>query len=314
MSTDQADTAAVFNEASGKKCDRLPLRDVNDFLADLDEVLSPSPSASQAPQPTAAEDTPAKHQKRGEKRWWDEVYWDNEADQDTFTGNAPAPVSAPSVPPQPTHAPNIPQDVEKDPEDVKDVKKGAPKADPPTKTAAGKKKARTKQLGGLPKNSASSGRGTVSERPTGYEDFGSVKQTGPLTRRGRRVFFAGTAAGIGYGLQLDHVPKFLMAHADQYATPVTAALLGASILCLSTRTRAGGVLFVSSLLGIAVLQMFDPAYVVGGGLAASFQAAYLLAKNWAGKYGGIWPWKGVLWLIHVPAATASLVVIQYGTN
>ncbi|BFO23026.1 hypothetical protein SHKM778_94140 (plasmid) [Streptomyces sp. KM77-8] len=105
-----------------------------------------------------------------------------------------------------------------------------------------------------------------------------------------------------------------MVHAGQYATPVAGCALGAGVLGLAMRSRLGGVVFVSSLGLITALQMARPAWVVGGGVALGLQIAYRVVRGWVGHYGDKWPWKGVVWAAHVPAATATVAFLLYGTN
>ncbi|MEH0417840.1 hypothetical protein [Streptomyces sp. B21-083] len=87
-----------------------PARGVDDFLADLDDVLAtstppiPAPTPTPEPEPTAVAPTPDTAPAPArvpdpspgppEKDWWSDVYKHDKADQDTFTGNTPAPVPA----------------------------------------------------------------------------------------------------------------------------------------------------------------------------------------------------------------------------
>lgn len=119
---------------------------------------------------------------------------------------------------------------------------------------------------------------------------------------------------MGWGLHLDDWVTGLLAQADQYATPVAGCALGLGVLGLATRSKLGGVVFVSSLVLITALQMARPAWVVGGGISLGLQIAYRMVRGWVGPYGERWPWKGVVWAAHIPAATATVASLLYGTN
>ncbi|MCX5207506.1 hypothetical protein OG897_39650 [Streptomyces sp. NBC_00237] len=337
------------------------VRDVSDFLADLDDVLAtstaptiPAPATEPDPEPDAAAtmpdvaldldmvgpdaDTdkepvaaealapapveapaPAARPPALAKDWWNDVYKDDAADQDTFTGNAPAPAVAP---PPPKHAPAaapaqpVAEGDDADDEDGDDEDE----APEPKKTRTGRKK----------EQDAEDAEAGTDEAPepatTGGRIVAAVKKAGPVVAgtanggglinnpRGRQTVFAGTAYAAGWGLHLDDWVTGLMAHADQYATPVAGCALGLGVLGLATRSKLGGVVFVSSLGLITALQMARPAWVVGGGVALGLQLAYRMVRGWVGHYGDKWPWKGVVWAAHVPAATATVAFLLYGTN
>ncbi|MDF3303378.1 hypothetical protein P3H78_33200, partial [Streptomyces sp. K1PA1] len=121
MSTDQVEAAApTVGDAPEAESPKGPVREVNDFLADLDNVLAtstapsiPAPAAEPDPPPDAASTMPdvdldldvdrpvepapapdaappapaaAPAPAPPAKDWWDDVYRHDAADQDTFTG------------------------------------------------------------------------------------------------------------------------------------------------------------------------------------------------------------------------------------
>lgn len=271
-----------------------------------------APAPVQAPAPAARPPAPAKD-------WWNDVYKDDAADQDTFTGNAPAPAVAP---PPPKHAPAaapaqpVVEGDDADDEDGDDQDE----APEPKKTRTGRKKdqdAEDDEAGTdeAPEPTTTGGRIVAAVKKAGPVVAGTANGGGLINNpRGRQVVFAGTAYAVGWGLHLDDWVTGLLAQADQYATPVAGCALGLGILGLATRSKLGGVVFVSSLGLITVLQMARPAWVVGGGISLGLQIAYRMVRGWVGPHGERWPWKGVVWAAHIPAATATVASILYGTN
>lgn len=358
MSTDQAEAGApTVSEAPEQESTRNPVREVNDFLADLDNVLAtstaqsiPAPAAEADPAPDAAATmpdvdlgldvdrplepapgpdaapptaAPAPAPAPPAKDWWADVYQDDAADQDTFTGNAPvqspASVAAPPLS-KDAAAPAQPVAAE---DDAADEYGGDQDETPEPKTNwAWWKKDQTVRDDGdepdsedAPAPAATGGRFASAVKNAGPVIPGTANDGGLVDNpRGRQVVFAGTAYAAGWGLHLDDWVTHLMAHADQYATPVGGCALGLGVLGLATRSKWGGVLFVSSLGLITVLQMARPAWVVGGGVALGLQVAYRMVRGWVGRYGEKWPWKGVVWAAHVPAATATVAFLLFGTN
>ncbi|MEU3220642.1 hypothetical protein [Streptomyces sp. NPDC006971] len=340
------------------------VRDVSDFLADLDDVLAtstaptiPAPTTEPDPEPDAAATMPdvdldldvvdadtdtdadtapaaaapapvqppapveAPAPAAPAKDWWNEVYRHDAADQDTFTGNVPAPPNAPPPPKNaPAAAPAQPVvEEEADDEDAED-QQGEPEA----------KKTRTRRKKDQADQDEDAEEADADEVPapvtTGGRFAAAVKNAGPVIAgtttsgglinnpRGRQVIFAGTAYAAGWSLHLDDWVTGLMAHADQYATPVAGCALGAGVLALAMRSKLGGVIFVSSLGLITALEMVRPTWIVGGSVALGLQIAYRMVRGWAGHYGDKWPWKGVVWAAHVPAATSTVAFLLYGTN
>ncbi|MEU2159059.1 hypothetical protein ABZ532_29310 [Streptomyces sp. NPDC019396] len=338
------------------------VRDVSDFLADLDDVLAtstaptiPEPATEPDPEPDAAATMPdvdldldvvdtdtdadtapaaaasapaqppapveAPAPAAPAKDWWNDVYKDDAADQDTFTGNVPAPPTAPPSPKNaPAAAPAQPVvEEDADDEDAED-QQGEPEA---KKTRTGRKKDQAAQdddaeeadADDAPAPATTGGRFAAAVKNAGPVIAGTTQGGGLINNsRGRQVIFAGTAYAAGWSLHLDDWVTGLMAHADQYATPVAGCALGAGVLALAMRSKLGGVIFVSSLGLITALQMARPAWVVGGGVALGLQIAYRMVRGWVGHYGDKWPWKGVVWAAHVPAATATVAFLLYGTN
>ncbi|MEU3267915.1 hypothetical protein [Streptomyces bacillaris] len=290
--------------------------DVVDTDTDADTApiaAAPAPAQPPAPVEAPAPAAPAKD-------WWNDVYKDDAADQDTFTGNVPAPPTAP--PPlknAPAAAPSQPV-VE---EDADDGDAEDHQGEPESKTRTGRKKDQAAQDDDAEEADADEAPAPVT---TGGRFAAAVKNAGPVIAgtakggglinnpRGRQVIFAGTAYAAGWSLHLDDWVTGLMVHAEQYATPVAGCALGAGVLGLAMRSKLGGVVFVSSLGLITALQMARPAWVVGGGVALGLQIAYRMVRGWVGHYGDKWPWKGVVWAAHVPAATATVAFLLYGTN
>ncbi|MFG2097223.1 hypothetical protein [Streptomyces sp. NPDC048612] len=361
MSTDQAEAESLTIDEAPAPEPAAPARGVDDFLADLDEVLAtstaptipaPAPAAEPAPEPEAAAtmpdvdraldvadpDTdiapaaaPAPVPAAPAKDWWNDVYRDDAADVDTFTGNIPAAAATPApvaTPPKPSHAPDAPRD--KDDVDQADDQADEDDDQAPAKKwwSLKKKFAADVQDDEADGDSDEDGDGDEAAAPTGKtggQFTAAVKNAGPVgsrlkdgglvnNPRGRQVLFAGTAYAMGWGLGWDDRLTDLMAHSAQYAIPVTGCALGAGVLGLATGTKGGGVVFVSSLALITALTMADPSRVVGGGVALGCQIAYRFVRGWVGHYGGTWPWKGVVWAAHVPAATATVAFLLYGTN
>ncbi|MET9365777.1 hypothetical protein ABZX93_33380 [Streptomyces sp. NPDC006632] len=329
------------------------VRDVSDFLADLDDVLAtstaptiPAPATEPDLEPDAAATMPdvdldldvvgpveapapapveAPAPVAPAKDWWSDVYKDDAADQDTFTGNAPTPAA---VPPPPKHAPAAAPAQPVVEEDDADDEDGDAQGEAPEskKTWTWRKKDQDAEVDEAGTGEAGTGEAPEPAATTGGRFVAAVKKAGPVVAgtanggglinnpRGRQVVFAGTAYAVGWGLHLDDWVTGLLAQADQYATPVAGCALGLGVLGLATRSRLGVVVLVSSLGLITALQMARPAWVVGGGISLGLQIAYRMVRGWVGPYGERWPWKGVVWAAHIPAATATVASLLYGTN
>ncbi|MET8807895.1 hypothetical protein [Streptomyces sp. NPDC004546] len=115
MTTTTGHTDVQAPDGTAESLDTAPVRNVDDFLADLDDVLAeqtapavpasePAPAEAQVPAPT---EPPQAAPTASDKDWWDPLYRDDRADQDTFTGNLPD-----SAPPRPPHPPAVPAQVE----------------------------------------------------------------------------------------------------------------------------------------------------------------------------------------------------------
>ncbi|MEU6290331.1 hypothetical protein [Streptomyces sp. NPDC046988] len=352
----------MADDASAPEPKKGPVREVADFLADLDDVLAtstaptiPPPAAQPDPAPDAASTMPdvdlnldvdgktepapapdaappspprAPSQPPRAEDWWSDVYQHDTADQDTFTGNKPVrvPVAAatPAASKDAAAAPAQPVAAEDDPDEEDDDDDNQDETPEPKKAWAWWKKDETSQDDG--EGDEASDEEASAPAATGGRFTGAVKSAGPVIAgtthggglfnnpRGRQVVFAATAYAAGWGLRLDDWVTGLMAHADQYATPVAGCSLGLGIVALAMRSKLGGVVFVSSLALITALQMARPAWVVGGGVALGFQVAYRVVRGWVGRHGEKWPWKGVVWAAHIPAATATVACLLFGTN
>ncbi|MFI7278513.1 hypothetical protein [Streptomyces sp. NPDC049879] len=365
MSTDQAEAAApAVEEAPAAEAKTTPKRDVDDFLADLDDVLAtsaaptipapateqvpdaaatmpdvdldldvvePEPEAPAAPAP-APEPTPAPH-----ADWWNDVYKDDRADQDTFTGNAPsAPVAAPA-PPRPDYAPDVPAAAAPAPAEDDDQDQVAVEAeDADDEEPAPKRRRWSLRKPGqdtaddeadddeedddapakAPKVQKTKGSG--GGQSAAGKEFKAAAQAATSgflhSQRGGKAVFAASAFGLGWGLHLDDRVTDLMVHAHQYAIPITGCALLGGLVCLATGTKGGAAIFVGSLGLITALTMVDPARVVGGGVALGCFTAYRFLRRWLGNYGDQWPWKAVTWFAFVPTAASTVAVLLYGTN
>jgi hypothetical protein len=323
MTTEQTEASTTgVDDASAATAPNPPARNVDGFLADLDTVLTaatapaiPIPaiepdSAVIAEPPAGAGPEPASATGPEQNRdWWDPLYRDDKADLDTFTGNAPN--EAP-VPLKPAFAPDLPAE-ENDADDPDDESARAE-----SRRSRKKKDQVDDEEGGGADDGAS------SKKVAKNSAMKSAKATGAAlvaagdgainNPQGRQVIFAGTAYGLGWSLHLDDWFIRAMEHAAQYATPVAGCALAAGVVGLCTRTKFGGFVFVSSLTVITALEMVDPARIVGGGLALGLQIAYRGFRRWMSPYGAKWPWAAVAWFAHVPAATASVAFVLYGTN
>ena len=61
--------------------------------------------------------------------------------------------------------------------------------------------------------------------------------------------------------------------------------------------------------------MVGPVWVVGGGLVLGLQLALpRWSADGSASTARSWPWKGVVWAAHVPAATATVTFLLYGTH
>ncbi|OEJ20893.1 DNA-directed RNA polymerase I subunit RPA34 [Streptomyces subrutilus] len=303
-----------------------PVRDVTDFLADLDAVLAdatdtatpaaaepvadpeplPEPEPVHVPAPAPA---PAVTRTR-EKEWWENVYNDDRSDLDTHTGNRlnpPKPVEPPSAPETvPVDDPNEeaePED-EVDPEGEAEPDTEVEVEEPARKKSKKQRKAEAAEAAAVEETSAT--------RP--WHAPPRRDEAVFLNEKGRRVIFAGTAYGLGWGTGLYHLAIQVMDGATQYATPVAAVSLGLGVLGLASRSKFGGIVFVGSLGLITALQMVDPAYIIGGGLAIGLQSLYRCFRRWMGPHAATWPWAAVAWIAHVPAATATVALVLYRTN
>lgn len=351
MSTDQAETAApTVDEPPPAETNPGPLRAVDDFLADLNVVLDsaadlavPAPAAEPGPEPDVAATmpdadpdlvvepqagtAPAPHPKPAtllSGDWWGTLYRHGDADLDTFTGNVPTPGTAPgpdpvTAPPKPTHVPHVPGSrATVDPVGSKDNTDGKGAATGVAKTARPARKQDRGSAGSGPAPAKASGKGRALVRAAAADASDN--------RRGRQVVFAATAYGMGWSLGLDDAAKGLMAHAAQLVVPLSGCALCAGLVGLAASvlgnpklraiipTKVGGAVFVGSLALITVLNMVDPPLLVGGCVALGLQVGYRILRRWVGPHGDKWPWKGVLWAVHVPAATATVAFLLYGTN
>jgi hypothetical protein len=113
MTTTTGHTEVQDPDGTAESSDTAPVRNVDDFLADLDDVLAeqaapaapvaePAPAEAPVPAPAPAEPVqtaPA----ASDEDWWDPLYRHDRADQDTFTGNLPE-----DAPPRPPHPPVVP--------------------------------------------------------------------------------------------------------------------------------------------------------------------------------------------------------------
>lgn len=299
--------------------------------ADLDLDVEPPAATVTVPDADPAPEPPAVASARD---WWDPLYRDDTADQDTFTGNVPPTATVPAEAPvaggtpEPGRAADVPgaQDTADKVDDADGDEDGDDAAPAKSKRFRSLLKRGqdndadndTDQDDEDGDNAAKSRKKSSGKKDDGAKKAGAAVVSageGVLNNsRGRQVLFAGAAYAMGWSLGLDDWAMGLMEHSAQYATPVAGCALGAGVLGLVTRSKVGGVVFVSSLALIAALEMVDPARIVGGGLALGLQIAYRIVRGWAGRYGEQWPWKGVVWAAHVPAATATVAFLLYGTN
>ncbi|MEU9760274.1 hypothetical protein AB0D98_11000 [Streptomyces sp. NPDC047987] len=276
-------------------------------------AIAPSPdikpvveTPATPPKPVAPPVFPAPRRPRPvPKNWWDNVYKDDKADQDTFTGNlpedAPAPTSpTPAEPVEPVK-PKVVQVVKKEApadsgeDDGDDDAEGTPPADAPSKA---------RRAWGRLKQDHEARREAPKDTSGGFLN----------NPRGRQVIFAATAYGMGWSMGLDDWVSGLLNMSDQYAIPGAGCTACIGIVGLSMRNRFGGLVFASSLALIAVLAMAGPAVFIGGSLALGSQLAYRVVRGFTGEYGQQWPWKAVVWAAHIPAATTTVEFILHGTN
>ncbi|MFJ3949000.1 hypothetical protein ACIPXV_02875 [Streptomyces libani] len=284
---------------------------VDDFLADLDAVLNeatalPPPPAIEPEQPREQAPATPVLQPAAEPDWWSTVYDDDRAHEDTFRGHTAA-----DVPPEPDHAPvpapaeqldgELADEADAEPDDTGEQDEDG--TDAPKKP---KKKGKSKGHKGKGKKKGSGGKAAKA----------AAAEAGIFNNpRGRKVVFAATAYAMGWGLHLDDRATDLMTHAADYALPVAGCALLAGITCLAVSpSKAGCLVLVGSLALIGALEMISPAHVVGGSLALGCQIAYRILRHWVGHFGDRWPWKGVLWAAHIPAATTTVALLLYGTN
>ncbi|WP_331726295.1 hypothetical protein [Streptomyces sp. NBC_00470] len=347
MSTDQADATAAPTAGQAPEPATAALRPVDGFLEALDDVLTTStapsipaptsdPLPATDPAPTVAPDpgveapaAPAPAPKPAERDWWDPLYQHDTADLDTFTGNLPKPATkASEAPPRPAYAPDV-QDDATDDEDQEQP--AAPTTDDdgdeePQPKWGGRWRLRkadqdddevetpartTTEAGASPTQDSTHGAARAKRlgRARAEASFGFLHPT-----RGPKLLFAASAYGMGRGLHLDDRVTALMADAHQYALPITGCAFAGGVLCLSTGTKGGAVIFIGSLGLIGTLTLADPARVVGGAVALGCFTAYRLFRRWIGRYGDQWPWKGVAWAAFVPTATSTVAFLLYGTN
>ncbi|MFE2498850.1 hypothetical protein [Streptomyces scopuliridis] len=309
----------------------VPEPDAVAAVPDVDPDLDAEPPAAAVTVPDVApvSEPPASAPARD---WWDPLYKHDTADQDTFTGNVPPTVTVPAEPPvtgetpEPNRAADVPgnPDTADKGDDEDSDEDGADAAPAKSKRFRPlRKRDQGNDADQDDEDGDNAAPAKARKKNSGKKDDGAKKagaavvfaSEGLLNNpRGRQVLFAGTAYAMGWSLGLDDWATGLMEHSAQYATPVAGCALGAGVLGLATRTKVGGVVLVSSLALIAALEMVDPARIVGGGLALGLQIAYRIVRGWAGRYGEQWPWKGVVWAAHVPAATATVAFLLYGTN
>lgn len=227
MSTDQVESAApAVDESSAPEPAKGPVREVSDFLADLDNVLAtstgptiPEPTAGPdpvpdaastmpdvdldldvarplepAPAPDAVPPAPSSAPAPPAKDWWIDVYQDDAADQDTFTGNIPARVSAPAAaPPTSKEVPAAPAQPVAAADDADDEDGGDQTETPePKKTWAWWKKNQTAQDDGdgetddeeAPAPAATGGRFTALIRNAGPVITGTANGCGLIDNPG----------------------------------------------------------------------------------------------------------------------------------
>ncbi|MFJ4960261.1 hypothetical protein [Streptomyces sp. NPDC088739] len=321
-------------------------RDIDDVLATIDDVLAvatvplpavapepaPLPEAvpvvDQAPvvesapvespqviepptaptyRPTALVPTPAEAPNDG---WWDNVYDDDKADLDTFTGTPRVPLakdpapSVPVVPALPATPPATPTLVE----DSKDpiAEDGEPEAEDGEPEAEDGEEAAD----------VSPTRFTRVRRIVFAPRIGKGDDGPALTYRGRRALFAATAAGAGWTLGLYDGATAALDQVVQHTGVASAVIFGGGVIALVSRTKAGCALCAAAIGLATAINTFPgaPAYLIGGAVAVALQGAYRAFRHWTGQYGTEWYWRAVAWLVHVPAATTTLAVVSYGAH
>ncbi|MEW2302089.1 hypothetical protein AB0958_19285 [Streptomyces sp. NPDC006655] len=127
MTTTTGHTEVQAPDDTAESSDTAPVRKVDDFLADLDDVLAeqtapavPASEPAPAEAPAPAEPPPTVPT-ASDKDWWDPLYRDDRADQDTFTGNLPD-----NAPPPPPHPPAVPAQAAADDGHDDDPEEGEP--------------------------------------------------------------------------------------------------------------------------------------------------------------------------------------------
>lgn len=273
---------------------------------DVEPVTKTPAAPPVAPAPRRPEPAP--------ENWWDDVYKHDKADQDTFTGNRPrtAPQNGPALPPKPPLPPVVTSE--------QNVSHGAAvlvveEEDEPSEPGTSKEDDSeedptpwAQKIWSLVKKDYDSRKPETAQKT-------NPPKNGLLNNpRGRKVFFAGTAYGMGWSLGLDDWMTGLLKVSDQYAIPVMGCVLCAGIVGLSMRNRFGGLVFGSSLALIAVLRMAGPDRFLGGSLILASHIAYRVVRGWTGDYGQQWPWKAIVWAAHIPAATATVAFLLHETN
>lgn len=317
------------------------VRDVDDFLADLDDVLATTPSSTtpataepkptSAPAPTAPAPAPAEPTAEDPDDWYATVTAGRSPATETvpdLTQHAPEPTE-----PRPessrirtiTAGPGHLPDWRTGP--TLDLSKPAePNVEPELVPAEpGEPTRLTKTT--HPEPAEPNTDEPQDDEPTSRAQrvwalIKSDHETRAATpadaqkarRRTRKTVFATTAYAVGWTFNLTELAGHVLDIAADYAIPASGCALAAGVLGLTTRSKAGGIIFATSLGLIGAMAIIPPAYFVGGALTLTSLVAYRTVRGWLGQHADTWPWKGVAWVAFVPTATTTVTTLLHGTN
>lgn len=300
---------------------------INDLLSSIDDVLAANvPAAAVVPAPAAPVDVVAEEpapaapvddfdEQHDATRdtapitadrkpdWWQVVYADQDADQDTFTGNVPAaaPVPAP---------PNVPASDEDD--DLYDgdfLRKQPPLVVPAPPNYP-------PYMPPAPPAVVVDEQDDQDGEPGKKGKGGKAKDGGGfLTPLGVHIVYLGSAAAAGKALTLYDVLAHAAAIAPDHVAPVTAGALIVGIAAPVLRVPRAAMIFFGSLGVVGLTGMVD----AGWGLALTVPALLWLLdtqyRKWLHRGGPPHQiWRYVTWAARIPLATSLAVLIFHATN
>ncbi|MEK8141747.1 hypothetical protein NKH18_01250 [Streptomyces sp. M10(2022)] len=100
---------------------------------------------------------------------------------------------------------------------------------------------------------------------------------------------------MGWTLHLTQGVTHVLNISADYALPAAGCALTAGVISLTTRSKTGVIIFLSSLGLVTAMAVIPPAYFVGGALTLASLVAYRTVRGWPGTHANTWPWQAIAW-------------------